>query len=433
MVIGFCAAVHAGFGFHYGHTLQRGIGLTRRTAGGVAALIVAVGGSYIEREDEVFQKACLYIGTRRQLAVTGVDDDTFLTHIAGGDTISGVLAVAGHGELVVMHRRQTEHLFLPVNVHQIFLELRQYISFQIIDIQPFAAISPAGIIHGFVVMPACILKPRGVIIGYLCAQRTVFSHVLRVVVTCTVGYPLLRRHHIYSPLHLLQTPVGRQLYLQFLSFGSGLGGDQHYAVSTSRTVDSTTGRVLEHVNPFYIAGVQSAQILYRHTIYHIQRCRVGIDTGTTADHYLHTTARSTVRSAYLHTGKRTLQYLCDVVRHAYAVLQVICLDTGERTRYAGSLGGTVSYDHGLVQRNHIRLEVNNILRPFVQSDNLGLITYVTHLQLLRPLRHGEGETALQVRDSTDSRTRNLYRCSDGAFSAIVEHTAVHYAVGCHNR
>ena len=99
-----------------------------------------------------------------------------------------------------------------------------------------------------------------------------------------------------------------------LAFLTLFGGDENHTVGSSRTVDGTTGSILQHVDTLNVGRVQVVDVTTAHTVNNVERLGVAIGTST-ADGNLEAVARLTRIGLDANTGALALQgtkYLCGV-------------------------------------------------------------------------------------------------------------------------
>ena len=90
-------------------------------------------------------------------------------------------------------------------------------------------------------------------------------------------------HHVVDILpDLVYTEIALVVYLQRLVLLTTLRGDDHHTVSSTGTVDGTSGSILQHLDRLDIVWREVADgRTHGHTVDHIQRCRAAEATDTT--------------------------------------------------------------------------------------------------------------------------------------------------------
>ena len=135
-----------------------------------------------------------------------------------------------------------------------------------------------------------------------------------------------------------------------------LGGDEHYAIGSTGTVDGTRGSVLQHLYRLDVAGVDVVDAtLKRHTVDDVERVAVINGTRTT-----YTDARTSTglsgRGRYVDTGCQTLQGIVNA--DGSFALQVLSAHLGNGCGHYAFFLHTVTDDHHLVQCGLVFLQYN---------------------------------------------------------------------------
>ena len=138
---------------------------------------------------------------------------------------------------------------------------------------------------------------------------------------------------------------------------AALGGDEHHAVGTARTVEHRSGSVLEDADAGDVIGVDGRNgAVERYAVDDVERRGRSVDRTEAADGDRRTRTGLTGTGSDLHAGSQAVQRLGDV--GDFALLQFIALDHGDRTGERLLLGRTVSHDD----------DVADGLRLFAQDD-----------------------------------------------------------------
>ena len=164
------------------------------------------------------------------------------------------------------------------------------------------------------------------------------------------------------------------LYLAFLAL---LGGDEHHAAGSARTIDGG-GTVLEEVDGLDIVGVDQTQVAdaFRSNAVDDDKRFGGVDRRSTAQvHAPALVAGSGGRTRDVHTGHLTLKSL-EGRGEIALLLESLCVDNGHGARKRFLLGGAVADDHNLVEHGRILVEHN------IHGRRLGLevLTFITDIR-----------------------------------------------------
>jgi len=226
-----------------------------------------------------------------------------------------------------------------------------------------------------------------------------------------------------------RTVVG-ELGLAAVTF---LRGDEHHAVGTLRTVDGRGRGILEHFHAHNVGGVEQRERRHRrmaavsqriaqsearaavvatlpyHAVDHIERVRIGIDRGQTADVDRHGRAGRTRGLHGSDTRYTPLQGLVHIGNGCR--LERFLVERGRGTGQVALLHHAIAHHNDLVQGILVFRHVDGVLCPAIGLDRHRAEAHVRNLEH-RTLGHPQREVAVQVGDRRDVRTLHLHRGTD---------------------
>ena len=181
------------------------------------------------------------IGTEGETLVSSVDGDTILIIPTGTDTIAGIINAAAHGQFIALTWSDAEELVLPIDIHQIGGEVTGCIgtcvSLSVRSRQSLATIGPTGIVHILVAEFATVHgETCSVIVIGGCTLASELLDIVAVEGILLHPNPFFGRSKVNLALHLLPAPCAVELHARLAAL-TMLGGDEHYAVGATRTVD----------------------------------------------------------------------------------------------------------------------------------------------------------------------------------------------------
>ena len=291
------------------------------------------------------------IGAKGEALVAGVDGNTFLVVPAGADAIAGVIDTAAHGELVALAGGDAEELVLPIDVHQVGGEITgsigRGVGLGVGSRKSLATVGPTGIVHVLVAELAAVHgKTCSVIVIGGSALVAELLYIAAVEGILLHPDPLFGRSEVDLALHLLPAPCAVELDAGLAALAV-LGGDEHYAVGTTRTVDGRRGGVLEDFNRLDVVGVDGVDVVGSHTIDHIERVGVGMDGSSTTYTDLCVLARLARGRTDLDTCHLSLKCGSDI--RDGSVTELLGIHLGHRTSEGALLGGTVTDGYDLLE------------------------------------------------------------------------------------
>ena len=308
------------------------VGLGVLVVDAAAQALPAHGRSYGEAELEPLVDLRIDIGAEGETTIAGVDSDTVLVVPAGADAVAGVVDAAAHGQLVALGGCGAEELVLPVDVHQVGGEVAgsigRGVGLGVGSRKSLATVGPTGIIHILVAELAAVHgKTCSVIVIGGSALVAELLYIAAVEGILLHPDPLFGRSEIDLALHLLPAPGAVELDAGLAALAV-LGGDEHHAVGTTRTVDGRRGGVLEDFNRLDVVGVDGVDVVGSHTIDHIERVGVGMDGSGATDADLRVLARLAGGRTDLDTCHLSLKCGSDI--RDGAVTQLLAVHLGYR-------------------------------------------------------------------------------------------------------
>ena len=136
--------------------------------------------------------------------------------------------------------------------------------------------------------------------------RTEGSGIAPLMEHMTVGIPDFEVLRILANLIIHVVFHGRRTFL------GSLGGDQNNTISTTGSIDSGRGSILQHIDALNVVGRDIVDRRYLDTVDHIERFIALCDRTTTTNADRHGGSGTTVLRDDVHTGQLTLQGLSDV-------------------------------------------------------------------------------------------------------------------------
>ena len=389
--------------------------------------LVAVRRMAVQVEGEFQALVLQQIGIRIQddvdLLVVVRVADTFLLQITQAGIVLDALATAPHAQVGLVHRLHVvEHIprivsgiiVLDVSalsgkrvekvvdlihriVHAVLLVHHVHDAVTVVSLLP--QVTHVILRHFRVVVARILLTGRELHL-IACLRILVSTHALR-----TVG----RGHG----RELLAECDGRR------TFRTTLGGDHHYTVLCTRTVNRGSGRILQHRHGRDIVRTQAAEelvtlvILHHHIINHIK------DLLTTTDPDTDVLTRGTGGLLRDHTGHTTSQTFRHGGNREFRQLFHLHYRCGSG-HGLGFLYATVTGHHHFVQHLFVTAQcyADRVSVPFHLH---GLITDKRDLDHIPLLHIRKREFSVHVGESTISRSFNHYGRTDYRLACFVQH------------
>ena len=232
-----------------------------------------------------------------------------------------------------------------------------------------------------------------------------------------IGAVLICVHHIiHTARDNINTEVTLVVDLQRLILLTTLSRDDNHTVSSTRTVDSTSRSILQHLDCLDIIRREVAdRSTHRHTVDDIQRSCATERTDTT-DADCRICTRLAIR-CNLHTSYLTFQHRGNIrVRYT---LQFISVYNRYRTCQVGLLLSTITYDNHLLKHHGVGFHLDRLKNSASAYCDLAIL--ITHIAY-----HKRGfswsvdrEITIKIGNHTRLCTLDFYGCTNEGFSILV--------------
>ena len=224
----------------------------------------------------------------------------------------------------------------------------------------------------------------------------------------------VERLHLVLAGDVLETPIYIVIDVD-LAFLAALGGDEHDAVGTARTVDGRREGVFQNVDRLDLRRGNVADALHREAIDDVERRSVGRERARTADADADLSVGVALRGGDLHAGHASRHRLGH--RGHGHLLERLGVDRGDRSDHVAALHGGIAHDHHIVHGRRFVFERHVDLRLAADGDALRLHADIgDHQRLLRSVGHIERPLAIDTRARSQSRTLDDHRSSDNRFA-----------------
>ena len=153
-------------------------------------------------------------------------------------------------------------------------------------------------------------------------------------------------HYLGNVVSVREANVGVEDHLRLAGL-TALGGDEHHAVGTARTVDGGARCVLEHLHALNVLGADAVEAALTHNaVDHVEGVVALVDGACAAYTYLEVAAGHAARH-HRDTGNAALQSVLNAGDGL--VLERLVVHHSHRACEVGLTHGAVTNDYGLVQ------------------------------------------------------------------------------------
>ena len=230
--------------------------------------------------------------------------------------------------------------------------------------------------------------------------------------------------HLYPTTYALDTPRSIHLNLRLTNLPLS-GGNDNDTIGTTRTVNGSSGCILQHLNLLDIIRIDHRQrrslliittgsltargavgvSTIRYTINDIQGLRTGGKRVGATYCDADTSTRRAVALLHIDTSNLSLHAVSHIWRTTCH--EILALDLGDRAAEVAFLHRTIAYHDNLFHHGGILHKGNLDLCLTLHINHLGLIPNHRHLNKELPLRHREGEVSFQICHRSNGSTRHL--------------------------